>query len=166
MRRQYYRKRLRKMKLLEVLIRYDMVPLTCEELAGWKRYSKERPRSFPQSKEFLDWLKKSPYDLRHRALDENITRQELGRIFYHFIQRRGFRSSRKGGDSNDKGKIFKGGEGITGISEVSKDIEGFRTFGSYLYSRIHGNREGREVFRQVWQGSGTVHAPGLVCGGI
>ena len=36
-----------------------------------------------------------PYMLRARALDQPVTAYELGRIFLHLVQRRGFLSNRK-----------------------------------------------------------------------
>ena len=36
-----------------------------------------------------------PYELRARALDDPLEKYELGRIFLHFVQRRGFLSNRK-----------------------------------------------------------------------
>ena len=59
--------------------------------------------------------------------------EEIGRIFYHLIQRRGFLSnSRKGG--SDDGTIFKGNpkEGKIGITETQKNIED-KTLGAYLF---------------------------------
>ncbi|MFW6275401.1 MAG: type II CRISPR RNA-guided endonuclease Cas9, partial [bacterium] len=62
-------------------------------------------------------------------LEEEISLLELGRIFYHFIQRRGFLSNRIG--SND-GAIFKGKENMTGINETREQIKN-ETLGKFLY---------------------------------
>jgi CRISPR/Cas system Type II protein with McrA/HNH and RuvC-like nuclease domain len=35
----------------------------------------------------------NPYELRQKALNEKLSLEEIGRIFYHLIQRRGFLSN-------------------------------------------------------------------------
>ena len=132
-RRQYFRVRTRKIKLLDALINLKMCPLSAEELKQWKRYNKSEGKSsrqFPQTPDFINWLKQNPYELRARALKEDITLQELGRIFYHLIQRRGFLSNRK---SKNDGKIFKGKKNMVGIDETKDQIQN-STLGNFLYS--------------------------------
>ncbi|MCF8358325.1 MAG: hypothetical protein K9H26_06175 [Prolixibacteraceae bacterium] len=134
MRRQYYRKRLRKIKLLEVLIKQGMCPIEMDELKKWKnwdRTKKTEGKKFPDTEEFTFWINLNPYDLRAKALIEPITMFELGRIFYHFIQRRGFLSSRKG---NDESSIFTKGkpdENILPINQTKAEI-GNSTLGNHL----------------------------------
>lgn len=141
MRRQFYRKRLRKIKLLQVLIEQQMCPLQAVELAQWKnwdRTKKTEGRKFPTSKEFDSWLKINPYDLREKALEEELSLFELGRIFYHFIQRRGFLSNRKG---NDESTIFTKGkpeENILPINDTKVKI-GDQSLGKYLKSISYEN---------------------------
>ncbi len=136
MRRQFYRKRLRKIKLLQVLIEQQMCPLKVEELAKWKnwdRTKKTEGRKFPSSEEFDSWIKLNPYELREKALNEKLTLYELGRIFYHFIQRRGFLSNRKG---NNESTIFTKGkpdENILPINETKEKIAN-QSLGKYLKS--------------------------------
>lgn len=125
-RRQFFRRRLRKKVLLRALSEHKMCPLTEHEFENWKHTKK-----FP-SEALAAWFSLNPYDLRHRALSEQLSLLEIGRIFYHLIQRRGFLSnSRKGGA--DDGAIFKGNpkEGKIGITETQKNIED-KTLGSYL----------------------------------
>lgn len=132
MRRQFYRKKLRKVKLLETLIALDMCPLSIEGLHQWSKWSKSQKsegKQFPVEPAFLEWLKLNPYELRTKALNETLSLMELGRIFYHFIQRRGFLSSRKG---SDDGAIFKGKDNMSGIDATRKLING-KTLGSTLY---------------------------------
>ncbi len=132
MRRQYFRKRLRKIKLLEILVACNMCPLQPEDIRRWKNWDKHlksTARQFPDSPAFREWLKLNPYELRKKGVTENISRQELGRILYHFIQRRGFLSSRKG---KEDGKIFTGKDQMTGIDETRKNLQN-RTLGTYLY---------------------------------
>lgn len=147
-RRLFYRKRLRKIKLLELLIKYNMCPLTTEELKQWKYWDKNKKsagRKFPNSREFTEWLKLNPYDLRKRALEENISLYEMGRVLYHLIQRRGFVSSRK---DKDAGAIFKGKDDKTGISET-KEKMGNRTLGQYLYTIIPAKGEPYKEYRDA-----------------
>ncbi|MBW6479362.1 MAG: hypothetical protein K0B37_08035 [Bacteroidales bacterium] len=135
-RRQYFRKRLRKIKLLELLIDQGMCPLSREELNKWKnwdRTKKNEGRLFPQTEEFLKWIMMNPYILRERAINEQISLLELGRIFYHFIHRRGFLSSRK---SKEESTIFTKGkpeENILPINETKERTKG-TTLGAYLNS--------------------------------
>ncbi len=134
-RRGYFRRKLRKIKLLETLIYAEMCPLSINELNKWKRYSKNegsKGRIFPQNNDFKDWLKMNPYELRDKALRNEVTLYEFGRILYHMIQRRGFLSTRK---DKDTGKIFEGKENIRGIDETKEKLERHNlTLGSYLYS--------------------------------
>lgn len=132
MRRQFYRKKIRKAKLLQALIALNMCPLTQEGLdqwSKWKKSEKTEGKQFPKEPEFIEWLKLNPYELRAKALTEPISRTELGRIFYHFIQRRGFLSSRKG---NEEGKIFEGKDHMSGIDQTRALMNG-QTLGKTLY---------------------------------
>jgi len=130
-RRHYFRKRWRKVKLLETLIRYNMCPLSYEELKPWKNWDpkeKSEGRQFPDSKKFIEWLKLNPYELRAKAVHEDLTMMEFGRILYHMIQRRGFLSSRK---DKDTGAIYKGDDDKAGINETLAK-KGDRTLGEFL----------------------------------
>jgi CRISPR-associated endonuclease Csn1 len=126
-RRQFFRRRLRKKILLKALSENKMCPLNEEDFKDWKN-----TKMFPSTK-LKDWFALNPYELRNKALTEKLNLEEIGRIFYHLIQRRGFLSnSRKGG--SDDGAIFKGNakEGKIGITETQDKIQN-KTLGSYLY---------------------------------
>ncbi|MEO0058862.1 MAG: hypothetical protein RLZZ312_509, partial [Bacteroidota bacterium] len=126
-RRQFFRKRLRKKILLEALSENKMCPLILSDFEHWKKN-----KEFPKDK-LASWFAMNPYELRHRALNEKLSLKEIGRIFYHLIQRRGFLSnSRKGGA--DDGTIFKGvpKEGKIGIDDTLNSIDG-KTLGKYLH---------------------------------
>ena len=126
-RRQFFRRRLRKKILLQKLSEYKMCPLTDADFDNWKR-----TKLFPSDK-LVSWFTKNPYELRQKALHEKLSLEEIGRVFYHLIQRRGFLSnSRKGG--TDDGTIFKGNakEGKIGITETTESIKE-KTLGSYLF---------------------------------
>lgn len=126
-RRQFFRRCLRKKVLLKALSEHKMCPIVAKDFEDWKK-----SRKFPSEK-LASWFALNPYELRHKALNEKLTLYELGRIFYHLIQRRGFLSnSRKGG--SDDGAIFKGNpkEGKIGITETQDKIQE-KTLGSYLF---------------------------------
>ncbi|MBQ0117135.1 MAG: type II CRISPR RNA-guided endonuclease Cas9, partial [Flavobacterium sp.] len=126
-RRQFFRRRLRKKLLLQKLAEHQMCPLQPKDFEDWKA-----TKSFP-SQQLASWFALNPYELRNKALSEALTMEEMGRILYHLIQRRGFLSnSRKGG--TDDGAIFKGKpkEGKIGIDDTLESIEG-KTLGAYLY---------------------------------
>ena len=126
-RRQFFRRRLRKKILLKTLSENNMCPLISNDFEDWKK-----TKQFPSEK-LIEWFSLNPYELRQKALNEELSLEEIGRIFYHLIQRRGFLSnSRKGG--SDDGAIFKGNakEGKIGITETQVNIQD-KTLGSYLF---------------------------------
>lgn len=153
MRRQYFRKRLRKAKLLEVLIGQNMCPLKMEGLLKWTRWDKikkKEARKFPSSPEFIAWLKLNPYKFRNSALHGSLSTEKIllktvdgikefeftgkeifGRILYHLIQRRGFLSSRKG---KEDGKIYKGDpqKGMVGVDDTMVLVKENKTLGAAL----------------------------------
>lgn len=127
-RRQFFRRRLRKKVLLKALSEHSMCPLNAQDFETWKQ-----TKTFPEAK-LAAWFALNPYELRNRAVSDPITLEELGRLLYHIIQRRGFLSnSRKGG--TDDGAIFKGNlkEGKIGITATQEKLQE-TTLGSYLYS--------------------------------
>lgn len=147
LRRHYFRRRLRKIELLKVLVRYDLCPpLSEKQLDDWKR-----KKVYPLTDEFIRWQRtddseeKNPYRDRYRALTEPLDlsdrkeRHALGRAFYHLAQRRGFLSNRKeqGGDAEGgKGKNKKR------IRELPEEMEraGCTYLGEYFY-RLYGRKE-------------------------
>jgi CRISPR-associated endonuclease Csn1 len=101
--------------------------MTVIDFDNWKQ-----TKQFPSDK-LASWFALNPYELRNKALTDKVSLEEIGRIFYHLIQRRGFLSnSRKGG--SDDGAIFKGNpkEGKIGIIETQEHIQD-KTLGSYLF---------------------------------
>ena len=126
-RRQFFRRKLRKKILLKALAENKMCPMVTQDFEDWKK-----TKEFPSDK-LANWFALNPYELRQKALNEKLSLEEIGRIFYHLIQRRGFLSnSRKGG--TDDGAIFKGNpkEGKIGITETQQNIQD-KTLGSYLF---------------------------------
>lgn len=168
-RRQLFRRRLRKKMLLKTLSKHKMCPLEDQDFKIWKD-----TKQFPSEK-LAQWFALNPYELRYKALTEKLSLQEIGRLFYHMIQRRGFLSnSRKGG--KDDGAIFKGKpkEGKIGINETLQSIEN-KTLGTYLFEvypkenapfkdgleRIRNRYTTREMyvdeFEQIWRKQNGFH---------
>ena len=137
LRRHYYRRRLRKIELLKVLVANDLCPLlTLEDLDNW-RFRKQ----YPMNEEFLQWQRtddntdKNPYHDRFLALTTELDmskrndRHMLGRAFYHLAQRRGFLSNRKDTNNSDDG-VVKGA-----IKQLDEDMEaaGCSYLGEFYY---------------------------------
>jgi CRISPR-associated endonuclease Csn1 len=101
-----------------------------------------------------------PYFLRKSALDRKLGSFALGRVFYHLIQRRGFKSNRKGGKKSKDDEL---GKVKAGISELAAQISsaGARTLGEYFAGlnsherRIRGRWTARSMYEQefeaIWQ---------------
>lgn len=169
-RRQFFRKKLRKKVLLKELASLNMCPLTADNFDNWKTTKK-----FP-TKELAFWFALNPYELRNKALNEKLTFEEIGRIFYHLIQRRGFLSNSRSAGKDD-GAIFKGNakEGKIGIDETRVQIEN-KTLGSYFYEiapkenqpfvdgleRIRNRYTTRQMyvdeFEQIWEHQKKYHS--------
>ena len=137
LRRHYFRRRLRKIELLKVLIQHDLCPyLSDEQLAQWKQ-----KKVYPQTDEFIAWQRtddnkdKNPYHDRYIALTKQLNlgmkydRYTLGRALYHLAQRRGFLSNRKEAAQSEDGKVK---EGIKDLSQSIADA-GCTYLGEYFY---------------------------------
>lgn len=112
-RRQHFRRKLRKRQLMKLLRKNEMCPLNGDDL--------------------IAWFKLNPYALRAQAVKEKVSLVELGRICYHFVQRRGFQSNSRSIDITESKKLFEGAEGKIGIKETQDHLNG-STLGDYLYS--------------------------------
>lgn len=138
LRRQYFRRRLRKIKVLETLVKYNLCPsLTDEDLNLWKLR-----KIYPKKDEFMVWQRTNdnedinPYHCRYICLNEvlNLDRQKdrytLGRAFYHMAQRRGFLSNRLDATEEDESGAVK-----SSIANLNKEIEesGCQYLGEYFY---------------------------------
>lgn len=168
-RRQFFRRRVRKNYLLKILASHNMCPFEKEEIKTWNT-----DRLFARD-EVRDWLALNPYELRNRALDQKVSLHELGRIFYHLIQRRGYQSnSRSAGDED--GAIYEGKpkEGKKGILETRDQIKD-QTLGQFLHKlypedgesykepedRIRNRYTTRQMyideFESIWTNQATYH---------
>lgn len=75
-----------------------------------------------------------PYDLRRRALDEQLAPYEIGRALFHLNQRRGFKSNRKAErqqKNSEDGKIAIGAQQL----DAAMTAAGARTLGEFLAQR-------------------------------
>ena len=137
-RRVIQRRARRKQKMLNYLVKLDLLP---KELIGNM-----------QPEIILNPLG-DPYWLRTKALDEQLSPYELGRILLHFSARRGFLSNKKqaAGDliddpdtidylneidnkeDTDETKEEKGFKGDIAAIHSNIKAEGARTLGEYLY---------------------------------
>ena len=137
-RRHYFRRRIRKISLLKILIDNGLCPyLSPEELSDWRQ-----KKIYPMNEEFLAWqrtddnLDKNPYHDRYECLTRPLDltqkheRYILGRALYHLNQRRGFLSNRKDAASDDESGKVK-----TGILSLSKEMEeaGCKYLGESFY---------------------------------
>lgn len=108
-----------------------------------KRFRKERIKALIESKKIMsvqeiDAIYENPsnlsdiYEIRCRALDSLLSRDEFVRLLIHLSQRRGFKSNRKV-DANDKKS--EAGALLNAIEENKKLLEtnGYRTIGEMLY---------------------------------
>ena len=130
-RRQFFRKRLRKKYLLKILSSHGMCPLDHAQIKIWNT------EALANNEAYKNWVKMNPYELRAKALTEMLTLEELGRICYHLIQRRGFQSNSRSASSDEDGAIFKGNNktGKIGILETQEKMED-TTLGHYL-NQLH-----------------------------
>lgn len=138
LRRHYFRRRLRKIEVLKVLVKYNLCPaITEEDLKLWKLR-----KIYPKKDEFMVWQRTNdnedvnPYHCRHICLNEvlNLEKQQdrytLGRAFYHMAQRRGFLSNRLDATEEDESGAVK-----SSIANLNKEIEesGCQYLGEYFY---------------------------------
>lgn len=137
-RRHYFRRRLRKIELLKVLVREQLCPpLADTQLLQWRK-----KKIYPMNEAFIYWQRtddhadKNPYADRYRALTEklDLSKQEdryvLGRAFYHLVQRRGFLSNRKDTtNENETGQVKSQIKGLTQDMQKAN----CRYLGEYFY---------------------------------
>jgi len=114
-RRRVYRKAKRKTLLRQILAQIGWMPNEAHELVEWQRMD--------------------VYHLRAKAISEEISLPELGRIIYHLNQRRGFLSLRKSELAASEGTEKAELEGMLGeIKSLNETIEkaGDRSLGNHL----------------------------------
>ena len=137
-RKHYFRRRLRKIEVLKILVKYGWCPpLSAEALHQW-----HVKKQYPLDDAFLAWQRtdekfgRNPYYFRHVCLhekldfDEESDRYVLGRAMYHLAQRRGFLSNRL--DQSDEKESGKVKESISELSDEMKKA-GCEFLGDYFY---------------------------------
>lgn len=126
-------KKYRKWELLKILISGGFVPLTNGELDMWSKYQKGVPQKFPENKEFLKWLAcnfiyedglnyRSPYELRVKALNNQLSKHEFGRVLFHLVQRRGYKDI--GDKDEETKKQIERREGEAGFQQALQKNDG------------------------------------------
>ncbi|HAK38058.1 MAG TPA: type II CRISPR RNA-guided endonuclease Cas9 [Nitrospina sp.] len=146
-RRQYFRRADRKQKLKAILQQAGMFPTAPPEVS-----------EFLNNQKIYD-----PYALRKKGLDEKLSKLEFGRALYHLNQRRGFKSSRKSGDSKEDGVVAQ----ATTQLQDKIDSSGCRTLGEYfsgldpMSTPIRGHYTLRKMYEQefdlLWEKQATFH---------
>lgn len=105
---------------------------------------------------------KLPYVLRAEALRRPLTAFELGRVFYHLGERRGFKSNRRTDrKAEDTGKVY---DGIAAI----RDKKGTQTLGEYfagldpktnrIRNRYLARSDYEEEFARIWEAQRPHHS--------
>ncbi|WP_394660231.1 type II CRISPR RNA-guided endonuclease Cas9 [uncultured Chryseobacterium sp.] len=155
-RRNYQAEKYRKFGILQFLIERNMCPLSIEDFNNWKTYRKGKKREYPQSEEFLNWIRfdfdgdglpdfylfgkdkyESYYVFRAFAGDPQYKNvfannpQILGRVFYQLVQRRGF----KGRDEEEAKTMLTGSDknGTKGRNDIEEYLDKYKTLGAALY---------------------------------
>ena len=144
MRRQIARRARRKALLRKSLIECGLLP------------------SNPQQQQKLD--KDDPYLLRSRAIREELTPHEIGRLLIHLNQHRGFLSNRKA----DRSKAKENSEMLAQINELDVKM-GDQTLGEFLAAhreanpdvKIRGQHTRRSMylseFERIWETQRQFH---------
>lgn len=110
-RRLYDRYKLRRKQLKKMLLKLDMHPPEIMQLTSFQIYQ-----------------------LRRKALDEQISLKEIGRIFLLLNQRRGFKSSKKNVKGKEEEKELEGIKKQMAELEEKVILSNCRTVGEYFYS--------------------------------
>ena len=138
-RKLYKRRKKRKTDLLKLLIENGFCPLTNDELLIWAVYKKGQEMKYPTHHfEFSEWLKINPYEVRAKAVQDIVSKQELGRALYHMCQRRGFKSGRKDADAGKDLEQYK-------KEQLLLEQNGFKTLGEYYFDLLQKGLQVRKT---------------------
>ena len=136
-RKHYWRRKIRKIRLLTILSENNLCPPIRKELLRLWRLKKV----YPTDEAFMEWQRTedkanvNPYKFRYICLTQKLDltdvtqRYILGRALYHLNQRRGFLSNRKESTKESEGAVK---EGISSLSEEMKTA-GCEYLGEYFY---------------------------------
>jgi CRISPR-associated endonuclease Csn1 len=165
-RRLTWRRQYRLRKLFRLLQTMDLLPPSRDDSHDERhRVLAEFDRQFRQSPQCRDPQAAHcmlPYLLRARALDQKLSRHELGRAVYHLAQRRGFLSNLKAAKKDEDVGLVK-----KGISELEQLIEqsGARTLAEYFarldpeQQRIRGRWTSRRMYQEEFEKIWSAQAP-------
>lgn len=136
-RKHYWRRKVRKIRLLAVLVDNDLCPpLSQNDLRLWRLKKK-----YPMNDDFMAWQRTddkecvNPYRFRYICLTQKLDlsdqtqRYILGRALYHLNQRRGFLSNRKEAAKESAGTVEEGISDLTAAMEEA----GCTYLGEYFY---------------------------------
>ena len=148
LRKQYFRRRLRKIEVLKALVSFGWCPyLSPEALHQW-----HVKKIYPMDEAFISWqrtndnFEENPYFYRHLCLHKQLDLNKeadkyiIGRAMYHLAQRRGFLSNRlEQGNDDETGKVK---EAISSLSKSMNDA-GCEYLGDYFFKiyKEKGNTE-------------------------
>lgn len=144
MRDRYIRRRA---KSLSVLTEYGLMPAEKHERSRLLLETADKPK--PRDSEALPNAadKTDPYNLRARALTEELPLHHIGRALFHLSQRRGFKSNRKTDNKdNEKGKI------AAGVADLEQKLMNYPSLGAYMAERYNNGqvvrlRQGSSAFK-------------------
>lgn len=149
-RKHYWRRKVRKIRLLTILTQYHLCPpLDAESLRTWRL-----KKIYPTDEAFMAWQRTedkkdvNPYWCRYICLTKKLDlsdmtqRYILGRALYHLNQRRGFLSNRKETTQSSDGKV------LNGISELTQEMTaaGYTYLGEYFYYLYHQGKKIRNYY--------------------
>lgn len=156
LREQYKRRRERKEQLIEAMVSGGLLTTT-PDAEFFVEIDNRILKLFPaENRRQMAHL--IPYIYRKKALDQELTPEEVARAIFHLAQRRGYLSNRKQEAKDEETGVVK-----SGISALQKAIEesGARTLGEYFCSvdpeieRIRNRYTSRDMyiaeFRKICQ---------------
>ncbi len=158
MRRQVARRARRKLRLREALVGIGLLPSVATRRTSDPERRQWEAESFAQA---------DPYTLRAKALDQKLEPYELGRVFLHLAQHRGFLSNRKA----DRDRKKETTEMEAEINALAGEVvaANHRTLGEHFAAvkldnpstRVRGRHTRRnmllEEFEAIWQAQRTYH---------
>lgn len=145
-RRQGFRSKMRKQRIAETLINHGMFPdidPIYERVTGQDPKEEHFKKKFQTviqriqlPEELRNYFSIDPYEVRSKAYNgHKISLFEIGRIYYQFAQRRGYKETLQD-DEEETGVLYKGKpkESKTGINETKDKINEYGTLGNYLHN--------------------------------
>ncbi|MFN8265948.1 MAG: HNH endonuclease domain-containing protein [Chitinophagaceae bacterium] len=149
-RRQYFRRKVRTAKLVEVLISKEMFPDIEKIFESYSEKSKPATNNFITKLFFClnqvqlhddlrDYFQKNPYTLRKLALNgDRLSLMDLGRVLYQLSQRRGYKENLQSPLADGK-TLIKGDaeKGTLGIEATKSLIEKHGSLGAGMAALLN-----------------------------